>query len=163
MMVLLFWPVAFYLVQLEQEGMSCGWSLTLSALALACILYSAEHKLGRQPSPCRSEVHLASYSGMFLVVKLTTPRGLSEHFCDQTGLLKRDSLGKVRIVSMLLHSDCLEMERGWGRVEAILILFDRVMVTVPLDCIQMLLVSTNERTPGPDMPGYILVMQSRCL
>lgn len=53
----------------------------------------------------------------------------------------------------------------WGRVEAILVIFDRVivLVTVPLDCIQMLLVSTNELIRGPDMPGYALVMQSRPL
>lgn len=50
------------------------------------------------------------------MVKLIIPCGLSEHFPDQTGLLlKRDSPGKVRMIAMMLHSDCLEMERGWGQ------------------------------------------------
>lgn len=116
MMVLLSYPVAFYLVTLEQEGTSCGWSLILSALALACILCSVKHKLGREPPLCRFEIPLAYYSGMLLVAKLTTPRRLSEHFPDQTGLLlKRDSPSrKVRSIFMLLHSDCVEMKRGWG-------------------------------------------------
>lgn len=29
-MVIVSWPVAFYLIHLEQEGMSCGWNLALS-------------------------------------------------------------------------------------------------------------------------------------
>lgn len=39
-MVILSWPVAFYLMHLEHEGMSCGREscLILSALAFACIL-----------------------------------------------------------------------------------------------------------------------------
>lgn len=50
------------------------------------------------------------------MVKLITPCGLSEHFSDQTGLLlQRDSPGKVRMISMMLHSGCLEMERGLGQ------------------------------------------------
>lgn len=72
-------------------------------LALAYILFSAKHKCGREPPLCGFEIHLAYYSGMFLVVKFITPCGLSEHFPDQTGLLlKRDSPGRVR---MMLHSD----------------------------------------------------------
>lgn len=36
-----------------------------------------------------------------------------------------------------------------------------VLGTVPLDCIQMLLVSTNELIRGPDMPDYTIVTQSK--
>lgn len=124
-MVILSWPVAFYLIHLEHEGMSCGGSLDWSFqvwLSLA-YSYSAKHKLGRQPPQCLRGIHWACYSGMLSVVKITTPRGLSEHFPDQTGLLlKRESPSrKSRIISMLLHIDCLDMDWGGLRIEAILI------------------------------------------
>lgn len=81
-----------------------------------------------------------------LLVKLINPCGLSEHFPSQTGLLlKRDSPGKVR--SPLCYTVTVwKWKEVGGRVEAILILFARVIVLVTdsLYCLQMLLVPTNE-------------------